>query len=137
MHKQILKGILAGEHIPDEKTALLLTADLWHEIAVNGYLTKGQSEFVKNRTFLHDCPLCHYVVQNNPEVMEEVCSTREVVIISFRCTPVCPMRELWPKGCEAVGSPFHDWLFCCETEEKRKFFAFQIANFAAERAASL
>lgn len=103
-----------------ERKVLELTRYQWFNIAKNFLRTKPPSEFI------HDCACCHYVVElvhgeegkhilRDREMFYSMCQPVNCIshsknIISTNCIDLCPMRELWPKGCERGDSPYLTWL---------------------------
>ncbi len=116
--------------------ALQETYKMWSELAKTGDALKPNTEFV------HDCACCEYVTQKvfgknwrdlsqfsgpypKPDMNSNTLSN-----ISINCKDLCPMTAIWPNSC-IRNSYFASWDYAY-TEERRKFYAQQIADGAKE-----
>lgn len=76
-----------------------------------------------NTVWLHDCPCCEYVYQKKfGKTSERFCimaqseedyKFKKAALVHddevILCINNCPMRELWPDGCESPSSPYRKW----------------------------
>ncbi|MCK5021467.1 MAG: hypothetical protein KAS32_30930 [Candidatus Peribacteraceae bacterium] len=88
----------------------------WKRIADKGLIVKPTNKFA------HDCACCEYVLQRELGVgWRENWDEQHDPYLGLTCLTKCPMKELWPNGCECDDSPYELW-------EARK-----IADFAKSK----
>lgn len=85
-----------------KRRALELTRDLWTFLAQDIML--GKDDFEPVAGMKHNCPCCEYAeLETNERVMANEC---------YGACVVCPLRGLWPEGCECRydgGTPWNTW----------------------------
>ena len=112
------------------------TESMWRDLARK----RGNAKPVT--TWMHNCPCCEYVFQklfgkHSEEqcIMAQSQSDYENKVESYPnstvifCIDDCPMRELWPDGCESSSSPYHKWG---DIYDDTSEYAEEIADFAKD-----
>lgn len=106
----------------DLKECMEAMLDIWTEISFKELVTKPETKFI------HDCPCCHYVVElvygKSVEELKaegidrfrmdklghvagsDITDSSERVI---NCKQFCPMKGIWPEGCEIEPTPYTIW----------------------------
>lgn len=117
-----------------EIKALEACRDLWRWLEENPSKEKHQWPAFENSTkkCLSYCPCCQYVrtVDKMPLFCAED-TIPESETDRKRQRKLCPLRDLWPKGCCSARSPFRRW-----NESRyhlRSKYAKQIADFCEKR----
>lgn len=124
-----------------ERTALELTRLTWMRVA-SGECDKREAarrvaHCRKMGRPLHDCFCCAYVAQQVKEGVDgmdcadlDPSGTRHDEYIAH-----CPLRELWPDGCQESG-PYHNYQATLE-EEARHRYAEEIVDGCTDALAKL
>jgi len=105
--------------------ALKETYKLWSEIAEKDLQEKPDSEYV------HGCACCEYVVQRikgvgaKPEWRMWIMQQNDNDGDNVDCIDLCPLKSLWPFGCESEDSPYSIW-----SDYPSSFAASEIADAA-------
>jgi len=85
----------------------------WDMIARLGISFKSENGFAYN------CACCEYVIQkeygvnwrnNGVRLPAMCCAKTSLNNKTLKCVNSCPLKDLWPSGCEAYGSPYKRWL---------------------------
>jgi rhamnogalacturonyl hydrolase YesR len=114
-----------------KKEALQKTAEMWKSVYKNKMKCKPLNDF------RHGCPCCEYVLQNfwddpdNPSQSRKpsMCqndgnwdnSTRDDKIL---CIDHCPLKDLWPKGCEDLDAVYCKWEDSFNPKYAKKIYKF-------------
>ena len=134
--KKVWKCIVPEKHEkPMTKTkALKETYRQWDSIARLGL------PFKRKNGFAYNCVCCEYVIQkeygvkwrNNVDT-PYMCSTKTSLRNgTLKCVSSCPLKDLWPNGCEAYGSPYQEWGKN-HSNCLNKYNARKIADFAKKQ----
>lgn len=101
-----------------ELQAVELTWEMWHWLWEHPMMDKH--DFLKRKMpqavgeVANDCFCCQYVGEKAPKII--------AMHRGFGCAngdnpiEICPLRKLWPNGCQGEGSPYSDWLDTEPTE---------------------
>lgn len=120
---------------PMTKTkALKETYKQWDTIARLGLFSKMENGFAYN------CACCEYVIQKEYGVKwkDSVrtpymnCTKTSLRNRTLNCIDSCPMKDLWPNGCETYGSPYKTWSDNIYNHSS-EFNARKIADFAKKQ----
>ena len=84
------------------------------------------TKYRRLRDFMYDCPCCEYAY------------IQGVIPIGYSpspdlirgCEHICPLDDLWPKGCEYSTSPYIGWISHSNTATEKSIYALTIAKFA-------
>ena len=96
-----------------KKKALKLTEAMWRKVI--------KDPSAKSSKHIHDCACCQYAVEkvfgkeiaNNKDnifCMAQPCNEKiDSITYNVDCIGICPMKSLWPRGCEHPSSPYAKW----------------------------
>ena len=133
--------------LPEETVANVTPLDgfspahYMHNRLRKGELKQQWPGWAKNGGHVHHClfacPACEYTYQ-------KAHGTTSITAVGPRSLPCanhdstragakdqCPLKELWPEGCENAG-PYREWLACSSVEDFRRH-AFAIAAYCNKR----
>jgi len=113
-----------------KRLALKICYELWTWLAENPLRAKGDwpgwkkyINYAINLSFFHYCPCCEWVKQRRN------LNAKQCVFLSG--AKYCPLKPLWPQGCEQKGDTRTPWEFWMKGHPREKAKQAQIIADAA------